>query len=105
MEFEDPQALEDPLIQRDGWLWLFIGKEKTKNGHQSSSSVGVDSNAVDDPWVSYPCTFHHTGGSGGLYTLFAKSAQARLEWKVKIKEVMGLRKAVQEWNKVFEVSI
>jgi hypothetical protein len=40
---------------------------------------------------------------GGLWTLFAESAQARSEWKQKLEEASGLRKVVQESNKVFEV--
>jgi RHO1 GDP-GTP exchange protein 1/2 len=53
--------------------------------------------------VVYPCNFHHNGRHGGLYTLYAESAQSRLEWKQKLEEAMGLRKAVQDNNKVFEV--
>jgi len=56
-----------------------------------------------DPRAVYPCTIHHNGRLGGLYTLYAQTAQARLEWKVKLEEAIGLRKVVQESNKVFEV--
>jgi RHO1 GDP-GTP exchange protein 1/2 len=56
-----------------------------------------------DSRVVYPCTIHHTGRLGGLYTLFAESAQARAEWREKLVEAQGLRKVVQEANKVFEV--
>jgi len=51
----------------------------------------------------YPCTFHHNARLGALYTLYAETAQARLEWKAKLEEAIGLRKVVQESNKVFEV--
>jgi RHO1 GDP-GTP exchange protein 1/2 len=55
----------------------------------------------------YPCTIHHdsrlNGQFGGLCTLFAESAQARSEWKVKLEEAIGLRKVVQESNRVFGV--
>lgn len=51
----------------------------------------------------YPCTIHHNGRLGGLYTVFAESLQARNEWKQKLEEAIGLRKVVQESNKVFEV--
>jgi hypothetical protein len=37
---------------------------------------------------------------GGLYTLYTESAQARPEWHQKLQEAMGLRKVVQESNKV-----
>ena len=35
--------------------------------------------------------------------MYAESAQARNEWKQKLDEALGLRKVVQESNKVFEV--
>lgn len=35
--------------------------------------------------------------------MYAESAQARSEWKDKLHEAIGLRKVVQESNKVFEV--
>ena len=35
--------------------------------------------------------------------LYAESAQARSEWREKLTEAQGLRKVVQESNKVFEV--
>jgi hypothetical protein len=35
--------------------------------------------------------------------VYADSAQARSEWKEKLQEAIGLRKVVQESNKVFEV--
>lgn len=37
---------------------------------------------------------------GGLYTLYAETAQARQEWAQKLQEAMGLRAVVQESNKV-----
>jgi RHO1 GDP-GTP exchange protein 1/2 len=40
---------------------------------------------------------------GGLYTLYAESQQVRTDWKKKLDEAIGLRKVVQESNKVFEV--
>ena len=40
---------------------------------------------------------------GGAYILYAESSQARNEWKQKLDEALGLRKVVQESNKVFEV--
>ena len=51
----------------------------------------------------YPCTIFYNGRLGGPWTLFADSAQARAEWKEKLEEAIGLRKVVQESNKVFEV--
>jgi hypothetical protein len=37
---------------------------------------------------------------GGIYALYAESAQARKEWKDKLEEALGMRKVVQESNKV-----
>ncbi|KAI0035294.1 Dbl-like domain-containing protein [Vararia minispora EC-137] len=56
-----------------------------------------------DSRLAYPCTLHHTGRLGGLHVLYAESAQARAEWREKLAEAQGLRKVVQEANKVFEV--
>lgn len=35
--------------------------------------------------------------------MYADSSQARSDWKEKLQEAIGLRKVVQESNKVFEV--
>ena len=59
-------------------------------------------NAGDSRAV-YPCTLHHTGRLGGINTLYAENQQARAEWKQKLQEAIGLRKIVQESNKVFEI--
>ncbi|THH28375.1 hypothetical protein EUX98_g5825 [Antrodiella citrinella] len=69
----------------------------TPTGSTASPETATDSRAV------YPCTIHHNGRLGGLYTVFAESLQARNEWKQKLDEAIGLRKVVQESNKVFEV--
>ena len=59
--------------------------------------------AVNDARAVYPCTIHHNGRLGGLYTLYTETSQERLEWKAKLEEAIGLRKVVQESNKVFKV--
>lgn len=66
-------------------------------GATTSPDAASDSRAV------FPCTIHHNGRLGGLWTLFAESSQARNEWKSKLDEAIGLRKVVQESNKVFEI--
>ena len=68
-----------------------------------SLGVGASPDAVNDARAVYPCTIHHNGRLGGSYTLYTETSQARLEWKAKLEEAIGLRKAVQESNKVFEV--
>ena len=102
----------DPPTQRGGGLIPFRGRGG--GGHADGVSPrpappGVNSPGVNSPETAgdarsvYPCTIHHNGRLGGLYTLFAETAQARLEWKTKLEEAIGLRKVVQESNKVFEV--
>ena len=66
-------------------------------GATTSPDAASDSRAV------YPCTIHHNGRLGGLWTLCAEAAPARNEWKSKLDEAIGLRKVVQESNKVFEI--
>jgi hypothetical protein len=73
----------------------------TSKGGPSPGS-GVPDTANDSRLV-YPCTIHYNGRLGGLHTLFTESQQARAEWKQKLDEAIGLRKVVQESNKVFEL--
>lgn len=56
-----------------------------------------------DPRSVYPFTLHHNGRMGGNYILYAESPLSRQEWKDKLEEAVGLRKVVQESNKVFEI--
>ena len=64
---------------------------------------GMSPSSATGSLVVHPCTILHTGRLGGLYTVYAGSAQARSEWKDKLQEAIGLRKVVQESKKVFEV--
>ena len=48
-------------------------------------------------------TFLQTGRSGGILVLYAESSAARDEWKLRLNEALGLRKVVQESNRVFEI--
>lgn len=65
--------------------------------------AGASASEVIDGRLVYPCTIHYTGREGGTFILYAESAQIRNEWKDKLSEALGLRKIVQETNKVFEV--
>lgn len=74
------------------------------------SGLGPNSNANTpspadrtDPRSVYPFTLHHNGRMGGNYILYAESPISRQEWKDKLEEAVGLRKVVQESNKVFEI--
>ncbi|KAH7105901.1 Dbl-like domain-containing protein [Auriculariales sp. MPI-PUGE-AT-0066] len=69
----------------------------------SNNTVNGDRGLENDSRVVYPCTIHHNGRLGGLYTLYAESAAARVEWLQKLQEATGLRAVVQESNKVFEI--
>ena len=51
----------------------------------------------------YPCNLHYNGRNGGPRVLYAESTASREEWKRKLEEALGLRKVVQESNKVFEI--
>ncbi len=59
--------------------------------------------SAQDSRAVYPCTIHCNGRLGGNFILYADSAQVRNEWKQKLEEAVGLRKVVQESNKVFEI--
>ncbi|TCD61525.1 hypothetical protein EIP91_008286 [Steccherinum ochraceum] len=92
----------DPPTQRStGILRSRLRGEKHEAGTPTGSTSSPDT--VTDSRAVYPCTVHHNGRLGGLYTVFAESLQARNEWKQKLDEAIGLRKVVQESNKVFEV--
>ncbi|KAF9779311.1 CNH domain-containing protein [Thelephora terrestris] len=97
----------DPPTRRGGGLLPFGGSNKREMDGQaqnsSSPAASTSPEAVNDGRAVYPCTIHHNCRLGGLYTLFAETSQARLEWKAKLEEAIGLRKVVQESNKVFEV--
>ena len=84
----------------------FGGTKKDAEGpnpNVNPPGAATSPDTVNDARAVYPCTIHHNGRLGGLYTLYAETAQARLEWKAKLEEAIGLRKVVQESNKVFEV--
>jgi len=100
-------AFTDPPTQRGGRLLPFGGNKKDAaegpNQNANPPWAGGSPDTVNDARTVYPCTIHHNGRLGGLYTLHAETAQARLEWKAKLEEAIGLRKVAQESNKVFEV--
>ena len=96
----------DPPTQRGSGLIPFRGKGgggHTDSPNPGPTPTGATPETASDARAVYPCTLHHNGRLGGLYTLFAETAQLRLEWKAKLEEAIGLRKVVQESNKVFEV--
>ncbi|OJT02956.1 Rho1 guanine nucleotide exchange factor 1 [Trametes pubescens] len=95
--FTDPATQRGNSILRLGRSERHAGDAVTPGGMQQSPDSATDSRLV------YPCTIHHNGRLGGLYTVFAESSQVRNEWKQKLEEAIGLRKVVQDSNKVFEI--
>ncbi|KAF8645045.1 hypothetical protein AX16_008106 [Volvariella volvacea WC 439] len=69
---------------------------------EDAQAIARNTEAGDSRLV-YPCTIHHNGRTGGNIVLYAETNQAREEWKQKLEEAIGLRKVVQEANKVFEM--
>ena len=66
-------------------------------------SIASRSEPTDSTRNLYPCNILYHGRNGGPLILYAESAASRTEWKRKLEEALGLRKAVQESNKVFEI--
>ncbi|KAH8833385.1 CNH domain-containing protein [Flagelloscypha sp. PMI_526] len=107
-------SFSDPPTQRSAGLLQNL-RGGGGNTHQSSpsgshipspefSSTSTSSNSPSsDSRLVYPFTLHQSGRAGGTHILFAESAAARTEWKQKLEEALGLRKVVQEANKVFEI--
>ncbi|KAJ7614694.1 Dbl-like domain-containing protein [Mycena polygramma] len=88
----------DPPTQRGTGLLRNLRGERYGGGdHVGVAEAPGDSRAV------YPCTIHHNARVGGSHILYAESAQARAEWQSKLEEALGLRRVVQESNKVFEL--
>ncbi|KAJ6458147.1 Dbl-like domain-containing protein [Mycena vitilis] len=88
----------DPPTQRGTGLLRNLRGERYGGG----DNVGV-AEAPGDSRAVYPCTIHHNARVGGSHILYAESAQARAEWQSKLEEALGLRRVVQESNKVFEL--
>lgn len=92
----------DPPTQRGAGILRFRGGQQ--HGDQSAvTQQGLSPESASDSRAVYPCTIHHNGRMGGLNTIYAESAATRTEWKAKLEEAIGLRKVVQESNKVFEI--
>ena len=92
----------DPPTQRSTGLLRFRSDRLTEGSASGSAGAPSPESAADSRTV-YPCALHHNGRLGGPYILYAESVQARAEWKQKLEEALGLRKVVQESNKVFEL--
>ncbi|KAF8075167.1 CNH domain-containing protein [Lyophyllum atratum] len=92
----------DPPTQRS--TGILGGLRGERHADRANSAMpGISPESATDSRSVYPLTLHHNGRMGGPYVLYAESAQARNEWMSKLEEALGLRKVVQESNKVFEV--
>jgi len=80
-------------VQRSTSIIRGLGRSESSGASSRQPETGV----------LFPCTIHHNGRLGGPYILYAETAATRLEWKRKLEEALGLRKVVQESNKVFEI--
>ncbi|KAF8159386.1 CNH domain-containing protein [Crassisporium funariophilum] len=76
-----------------------------RNNNQQSDTASISSRAADnaDARAVFPFTIHHNGRLGGPYILYAETAASRMDWRQRLEEALGLRKVVQESNKVFEI--
>lgn len=79
------------------------GERRTDGSSVMTPGSTVSPETATDSRSVYPCTLHHNGRLGGPYILYAESAASRSEWKQKLEEALGIRKVVQESNKVFEI--
>ena len=91
----------DPPQQRSkGILGNFRGNNAANQHSEVIPNGGTNGPEISDVRVVFPCTIHHNGRMGGLYTLYAESADARSEWKRKLEEALALRSVIQDSNKV-----
>ena len=96
MSFAD---FTEPVVQRNNSLLRTL----RNNDRQSDTASLVSRSEATDPRGVYPCNMIYHGRNGGPFVLYAESTTSREEWKRKLEEALGLRKVVQESNKVFEI--
>ncbi|KIM44432.1 hypothetical protein M413DRAFT_442414 [Hebeloma cylindrosporum] len=94
VKFTEPSVQRSASLLRNLW-----------NVERPDDTASLSSRAPDGPDTRslYPFTIHHIGRLGGTHSLHADSSATRLEWQKKLEECLGLRKVVQESNKVFEI--
>ncbi|KAG6812340.1 hypothetical protein H0H92_003329 [Tricholoma furcatifolium] len=84
------------------------GSGSSRNHRSVASSASASSNSGGqsengEAQTLYPFTIHHNGRNGGAIVLYADLSASRMEWRQKFEEAIGLRKVVQELNRVFEI--
>ncbi|TFK71429.1 hypothetical protein BDN72DRAFT_837648 [Pluteus cervinus] len=93
-------SFADPPTMRQTGLLRNLRDRRTEDttGNQGNRPVdGVDSRFV------YPFTFSNVGRTEGTHLVYAESQVQRDAWKRSFEDALGLRTAVQEHNKVFEM--
>ena len=87
------------MVQRNNSLLRTL-----RNNDRQSDTISIISRSEGtDPRGLYPCNMHYYGRNSGPCILYAESPASREEWKRRLEEALGLRKVVQESNKVFEI--
>ena len=89
----------EPVVQRNNGLLRTL----RSNDRQSDTVSIVSRSESADIRGMYSCNIIYHGRNGGPFILYAESTASREEWKRKLDEALGLRKVVQESNKVFEI--
>ncbi|KAG6841117.1 hypothetical protein C0991_001686 [Blastosporella zonata] len=84
------------------------GSSSSRNHRSVASSTSASSNSGGqsengEPQTLYPFTIHNNGRNGGPMMWFTDTSSGRVEWRQKLDEAIGLRKVVQESNRVFEI--
>jgi hypothetical protein len=90
----------DPPTQRTKGI---LGGLRGNAANQHVDGVpngGANNQDSSDIRAVFPCTIHHNGRMGGLWTVYSESSAARAEWKDKLDEAILLRKVVTDANKV-----
>ena len=89
----------EPVVQRNNSILRTL----RSNDRQPDTISVVSRSEATDTRGMHPCNLVYHGRNGGPYILYAESTASREEWKFKLEEALGLRKVVQESNKVFEI--
>ena len=86
-----------PTQRGAGLLRNLRGGDRHTDPSSTTSPDSSDSRSV------FPFTIHYNGRMGGAYIMYSDTQQVRSEWKQKLDEALGLRRVVQDANKVFEI--
>lgn len=111
----DPSGATKYIVKQRPWLLdlvtinNFETEPPVRFNKLSSNSRLVLSPAADrtstteDFRMMFPCTIFHKGRVDEKLTLYTDNLSARKEWQQKLEEAIGLRVAVSESDKAFEL--